>query len=133
MGASELAYIAAYDPAQFVAIHDEIFASFNEARRPAWRRELATRYGVEFALEDTHTHEIVKSIADTGMEYERTSDRFTYGIRSTPTMIINGRMIIGTLPYEQMRAIFQDLVDEHEGRSRFIEQWVPPKARKVKR
>ena len=94
---------------------------------------MATRYGVEFALEDTHTHEIVKSIADTGMEYERTSDRFTYGIRSTPTMIINGRMIIGTLPYEQMRAIFQDLVDEHEGRSRFIKQWVPPKARKVKR
>ena len=132
-GACELAYIAAYDPAQFVAVHDEIFANFNLARRPEWRRELAVRYGVEQAFSDPVTHDIVKSIADTGMEYESTSDRFTYGIRSTPTMIINGRMIIGTLPYEQMRAIFQDLVDEYEGRPRFIEQWVPPKARKIKR
>jgi hypothetical protein len=67
------------------------------------------------------------------MEYEKTSDQFSYGIRSTPTMILNGRMIIGTLPLEQMRAIFQDLVDQYEGRSGFLEQWVPPKARKVKK
>jgi uncharacterized membrane protein/protein-disulfide isomerase len=132
-GACELAYIAAYDPAQFVAIHDDIFSNFNAARRPEWRQELAMKYGVEQAFDDPVTHDIVKSIADTGMEYEKTSDKFTYGIRSTPTMIINGRMIIGTLPYEQLRAIFQDLVEEHEGRSRFIERWVPPKARKVKR
>jgi hypothetical protein len=91
------------------------------------------KYGVEQALSDPVTHDIVSSIANTGMEYERTSDEFTYGIRSTPTMIINGRMIIGTLPYEHMRAIFQDLVDEYEGRSQFIEQWVPRKARKIKR
>jgi uncharacterized membrane protein/protein-disulfide isomerase len=132
-GACELAYIAAYDPAQFVAIHDEIFANFNFARRPEWRQELAMKYGIEQALNDSVTHDIVSSIANTGMEYERTSDEFTYGIRSTPTMIINGRMIIGTLPYEHMRAIFQDLVDEYEGRSQFIEQWVPRKARKIKR
>ena len=132
-GACELAFIAAYDPAQFVAIHDEIFANFNAARRPEWRQELAMKYGVEQALSDPVTHDIVSSIANTGMEYERTSDEFTYGIRSTPTMIINGRMIIGTLPYEHMWAIFQDLVDEYEGRSQFIEQWVPRKARKIER
>jgi protein-disulfide isomerase len=132
-GACELAYIAAYDPAKFVSIHDEIFAHFNEARNPEWRQELAVKYGVEGAFDDPVTHDIVRSIVNTGMEYEKTSDQFSYGIRSTPTMIINGRMIIGTLPLEQMRAIFQDLVDEYEGRSRFLEQWVPPKARKVKR
>jgi uncharacterized membrane protein len=132
-GACELAFIAAHDPASFLAIHDEIFANFNEARRPEWRQELAMRYGVEQALNDPVTRDIVQSIANTGMEYEQTSDEFTYGIRSTPTMIINGRMIIGTLPYEHMRAIFQDLVDEYEGRSQFIEQWVPRKARKVRR
>ena len=132
-GACELAFIAAYDPAQFIFIHDEIFSNFNLARRPEWRQELAMKYKVEQALSDPITHDIVESIANTGMEYEKTSDEFTYGIRSTPTMIINGRMIIGTLPYEHMRAIFQDLVDEYEGRSRFIEQWVPRKARKIKR
>jgi len=132
-GACELAYIAAYDPAKFVAIHDETFANFNAARRPEWRQELAMKYGVEEAFNDPVTHDIIRSIVNTGMEYEKTSDQFSYGIRSTPTMIINGRMIIGTLPLDQMRAIFQDLVDEYEGRSRFIEQWVPPKARKIKK
>jgi uncharacterized membrane protein/protein-disulfide isomerase len=132
-GACELAYIAAYDPAKFVALHDEIFANFNQARNPEWRRELAMKYGVEQAFGDQMTHDIVQSIINTGMEYEKTSDRFSYGIRSTPTMILNGRMIIGTLPLEQMRAIFQDLVDQYEGRSGFLEQWVPPKARKVKK
>lgn len=132
-GACELVYIAAYDPAKFVPIHDEIFANFNAARRPEWRRELAMKYGVEEAFNDPMTHDIVRTIVNTGMEYEQTSDQYAYGIRSTPTMIINGRMIIGTLPLEQMRAIFQDLVDEWEGRSRFIEQWVPPKARIIKK
>jgi len=132
-GACELAYIAAHDPAQFLAIHDELFANFNAARNPEWRLELARRYGVEEALHDPATQEMVRTIIDTGVEYEKTSDQYAHGIRSTPTMIINGRMIIGTLPYEQLQAIFQDLVDEYEGRTRFIEQWVPPKARKVKK
>jgi protein-disulfide isomerase len=132
-GACELAYIAAHDPAQFLAIHDELFANFNAARNPEWRLELARRYGVEEALHDPATQEMVRTVIDTGVEYEKTSDQYAHGIRSTPTMIINGRMIIGTLPYEQLQAIFQDLVDEYEGRTRFIEQWVPPKARKVKK
>ncbi len=132
-GACELSYIAAYDPAKFVEIHDEIFANFNDARNPEWRQELARRYGVEEALNDPATQDLVQTVINTGMEYAQTSDRYAYGIRSTPTMIINGRMIIGTLPYEQMRAIFQDLVEEYEGREEFIEHWVPPKARKVKR
>ena len=52
-----------------------------------------------------------------------TSDQYAHGIRSTPTLILNNRMIIGTLPYEQLRAIFQALVDEHNGQG-FIENWV---------
>lgn len=128
-GACELSYIAAYDPSQFLAIHDEIFANFNAARNPEWRKELAMRYGIEGALEDPYTHELIQRVMNTGTEYEKTSDRFDYGIRSTPTMIINGRMIIGTLPYEQMQAIFQALVEEQEGGQRFIENWVPKKAR----
>lgn len=132
-GACELSYITAYDPARFLEIHDEIFANFNDARKPEWRQELARRYGVEEALSDPITQDIIQAIIYTGTEYAQTSDRYTAGIRSTPTMIINGRMVIGTLPYEHMRAIFQDLVDEYEGRQEFIEHWVPPKARKIKR
>lgn len=132
-GACELAWMAAYDPALFVTVHDEIFANFNNARDPQWRRDLALRYGLEAALQDPAVREMVRTITNTGMEYEKTSDKYAHGIRSTPTMIINGRMVIGTLPYEQMRTIFQALLDEAGGGKSFIENWVPPKARKVKR
>lgn len=132
-GACDLCYMAAYDPAQFLVLHDEIFANFNQARRPEWREELARKYGIEAALDDPYTQDLVRTIVNTGTEYDRTSDDYSYGIRSTPTMIINGRMVIGTLPDEHMRAIFQALIDEAQGGSRFIENWVPLKARRVRR
>jgi uncharacterized membrane protein/thiol-disulfide isomerase/thioredoxin len=127
-GACELIYYSAADPEQFLDIHNDIFANFNTARsNPEWRKELAKRYGVYELAQDPSVREMVDIIVDTGKEYEKTSDKYDYGIRSTPTMIINGRMVIGTLPYEQMRAIFQALVDEHEERKNFIENWVPTK------
>jgi len=123
-GACDLSYMAAYDPARFAALHDEIFAHPREAKDPAWRAEFARRHGVEAALTDSATRALVYRIMRTGAEYERTSDRFAAGIRSTPTMILNGRMLIGTFPYEQLRAIFLALVDEREGGGRFLENWI---------
>jgi len=122
-GACEVSYMAAYDPAKFPAMLDELFANTRAARAPEWRAEFAKRHGVEAALEDQPTKDLVHRLIRTGAEYEKTSEKFSHGIRSTPTMIINGRMVIGTLPVEQLRAIFQALVDEAEGR-RFMENWV---------
>ncbi len=123
-GACELSYLAAYDPEKFPAIIDEVFANFEAAKTPEWRADLARRYGVESATTDSATIEIVARQIATGAEYEKTSDQYEHGIRSTPTMIINNRMVIGTFPYEQLRAIFQALVDEAEGEGRFMESWV---------
>jgi protein-disulfide isomerase len=124
-GACDLSYMAAYDPDKFLQIHDEIFASFTSARNSEWRNELAKKYQVEDALNDETTKEIIKRIINTGREYEKTSDRYAHGIRSTPTILLNNRMIIGTLPYEHLRAICQALVEEYEGGKKFIENWVP--------
>ncbi len=124
-GACDLALIAAYDPSKFQAIHDEIFANFQSAKTPEWRQALAKRYGAEAALADPNTQALVKSIIATGAEYEKTSDKYAHGIRSTPTLIINNRMIIGTLPYAHLKAIFQALVEEREGGKKFLENWVP--------
>ncbi|MBU1339946.1 MAG: thioredoxin domain-containing protein [Acidobacteria bacterium] len=129
-GACELTAIAAYDPARFVEIHDEIFANFNLARNPGWREDLARRFGAEGAADNPYTMTLIQTIVETGREYEKTSDQYDHGIRSTPTMILNGRMIIGTLPYEHLQAICRALVEEHEGGRRFIENWVPGKARR---
>ncbi|MFC1545433.1 vitamin K epoxide reductase family protein [Gemmatimonadota bacterium] len=124
-GACDITLIAARDPSKFVEIHDEIWANFRSARNPDWQQALAEKYGVEDALTDPATQDIVHRIIETGREYEKTHERYSHGIRSTPTMIINNRMIIGTLPYEQLRAIFQALVDEAEqgGPKQFIENW----------
>ena len=124
-GACDLAYLAAYDPAQFKAIHDEVFAHIRDARDPAWRQALAKKYGVEAALADEATRTQVQRILNTGAEFEKTSDKYDHGIRSTPTMIINGRMVIGTLPYEQLHALFEALVDESHTGTGFLERWVP--------
>lgn len=136
-GACDLSYMAAYDPAKFNAIHDEIFENFAKARNPEWRAQLARKYGVEGALADPATRELVQRIINTGAEYEKTSDRYAHGIRSTPTMIINNRMVIGTLPYAQLKAIFESLLTEGKepGQGRFLENWVdfrPTKKQKKK-
>lgn len=131
-GACELTYIAAGNPERFAEMHDEIWANFASRKDPAWRAAFAKKYGAENAPNDPAVRALVKRIIDTGAEYEKTSDKFSHGIRSTPTMIINNRMIIGTLPYEHLKAIFQALVEEHEGGpKKFIENWVAP-ARKKK-
>jgi uncharacterized membrane protein/predicted DsbA family dithiol-disulfide isomerase len=128
-GACELSYLAAHDPEKFKAIYTEVFANLRDARDPEWRAELARRHGVEAGLTDARTHERVRQLIGTGAEYAPTSGKYAHGIRSTPTMIINGRMVIGTLPYEQMRALFGALVDEAATGTGFLEQWVPARER----
>ncbi len=122
-GACEITYMAAHDPSQFKAIHDEIWESWPEPRDPEWRQEMAQRYGVTEGPTDPETQALVHALIQTGKEYERTSEEFSYGIRSTPTMILNGRMIIGTLPYEQLKAIVEAILRNAEGGDRFLESW----------
>ena len=132
-GACDLSLMAAYDPAKFKAIHDEIFENFQKAKNPAWRAEMAKKYGIEAALTDPATQELLQRIINTGAEYEKTSDKYAHGIRSTPTMIVNNRMIIGTLPYAHLRAIFESLLSDggQTGASgRFMENWVDTRPKK---
>jgi len=125
-GACDLSLMAAADPSKFLAIHDEIFENFQKAKTPEWRAALAKKHGVESALTDPAVQDLLGRIIATGAEYEKTSDKYLHGIRSTPTMIINNRMVIGTLPYAHLKAIFQSLLDESAapGEQRFIENWV---------
>lgn len=126
-GACELAYIAAYKPENFAQIHHEIFSNFDQAKSPEWRRDLAHRYGADSALTDASTQKRVLDIINTGAEYDKTSDKYAHGIRSTPTLIVNNRMIIGTFPYEHLRAIFKAVEQRKSANGKtgqgFIENW----------
>ena len=123
--ACDLSFMAAFDPNKFLAIHNEIFDNFSKVRDTDWINNLAQKYGVEDALTDENTIKIVTDIINTGKEYKSTSDQFTFGIRSTPTMIINERMVIGTLPKVQLRAILQAILDQKskDEKTGFIEDW----------
>ena len=133
-GACDISLMTMYDPSKFLQIHDEIFSNFQDAKKPEWRQALASKYGVEAALTDKKTKDLLQRIITTGVEYEKTSTQYAHGIRSTPTMIINNRMVIGTLPYEHLKAIFQALVQESEGGpKKFIENWVVPPKKAVKK
>jgi protein-disulfide isomerase/uncharacterized membrane protein len=124
-GACDLAYIAAHQPDRFREVHDEIFANFGRARDAGWRADLARRFTAEAAVSDSATIQTVHALIRTGAEYAQTSSQYAHGIRSTPTLLVNGRMVIGTLPYAQLRAILQAALDEETGRGRnFIENWV---------
>lgn len=123
-GACEVAYMAAAaGPDKFAAMHDELFANYNSAKRnPEWRKQFAQQKGVESAMMDVALQQQVRQIIETGAEFDKTSDKYSHGVRSTPTLIINNRMVIGTFPYEQLRAIFQALVNKREQRQ-FMENW----------
>jgi uncharacterized membrane protein len=122
-GACEVAYIAAYRPDRFRAIHDEIHAAGDAVRDATWRQDLARRYDAEAAGADSATRATVHRLIATGAEYARTSDRYAHGIRSTPTTLINGRMLIGTLPYDHLRAIVLVLLAETGTGQWFLENW----------
>jgi uncharacterized membrane protein len=126
-GACELSYmLAGARPGDFAPMLDEVFENMEAAKTASWRGAFARRWGVEEASADPGIRERVHRLLRTGTEYGKTADEFAYGIRSTPTMIINNRMVIGTLPFDQLRAIFQALVDQAErGGSGFIENWEP--------
>jgi len=124
-GACEASYMLAADLEHFPERLDEIFTNMRAAEAPEWRADFAARYGLEGAADDPELCDVVDRLIRTGAEYEKTHEDFAHGIRSTPTMIINNRMLIGTLPKEQLRAIFQALVDEYErGSDAFMESWV---------
>ncbi|MCL7963715.1 MAG: thioredoxin domain-containing protein [marine benthic group bacterium] len=124
-GACELSYMAAHEAELFPEVHRRVFENFEAAKKPEWRSALAHELGLEGAVNDSVTRSIVHRLIQTGREYEQTSDQYSYGIRSTPTMIINNRLVIGTFPDAQMRELFQALIDEAEGGERtYLENWV---------
>ncbi|HEY0304390.1 MAG TPA: thioredoxin domain-containing protein [Longimicrobiales bacterium] len=126
-GACDLSYMMAARPDSFRALHDEILENMDSAKTAGWRTRFASAHGLEAALSDSAIQSRVHTLIQTGAEYPPTSPKFAHGIRSTPTLIVNRRMIIGTLPLPHMRAILQSLVFAAQAeRSSFIESWINP-------
>ena len=114
-----LAAWAAWDQGKFWEMHDLLFEKAPELDRPALD-ELARELGLDMARfkksmdDQTHLPELQKNL-DKIHELD---------VWSTPTIIINGRIIKGAQPYENYRKIIEEALSQssqRKGRSSILE------------
>jgi protein-disulfide isomerase len=100
--ACDAAMIAACDPAKFVEVHDEIFAN-QDRLESGVLNDIAKKHNMNGCLErEDLKNTIIQSI----------NQATKFNIKSTPTIILNGKKIEGTIPNTQFFAIFNEILSE---------------------
>lgn len=98
--ACDAAMLAACDEKKFVSLHDEIFANQDKLQSGVLA-DLAKKYELNGCLEnETIKNRVIEAI----------NQGTKYNLKSTPTIIVNGRKIEGTIPNNQFFAIFEDIL-----------------------
>lgn len=100
--ACKASYLAACDPVQFVKIHDYIFenqSNLSNENLKKWE----TQFGLKDCFESESIQEEVQKSMKVGEQFK---------LKSTPTIIINGRKIEGSIPTVHLRAILKSLIKE---------------------
>jgi len=98
--ACSAAYLAACDEKIFPEMHDEIFAN-QEKFKSNVINDLAKKHNMESCL----TNEEVKNKVITAINAAT-----QFSLKSTPTIIVNGKKIEGSIPSGQYFAIFEDIL-----------------------
>ena len=98
--ACDAAYVAACDEKKFAEVHDEIFAEQDNFKKGAIV-DIAKKHGLENCLSSDDIKNKVISLINA-------ADQFN--LKSTPTIIVNGKKIEGTIPSGQFFAIFEDIL-----------------------
>ncbi|MFY7993946.1 MAG: thioredoxin domain-containing protein [Bacteriovoracaceae bacterium] len=97
--ACDAAMIAACDESKFAVVHDEIFA--NQDKIADAILSITNKHGLKNCLENAELKNKVAVSINAASKYN---------LRSTPTIIVNGRKIEGSIPNAQFSAIFDDLL-----------------------
>ncbi len=98
--ACDAAYIAACDEKKFEEVHDEIFAN-QDKLASGILTDIAKKHELNGCLTNTDIQNKVIQAINQGTKYN---------LKSTPTIIINGKKIEGTIPSRQYFAIFDDIL-----------------------
>ncbi len=98
--ACSAAYLAACNENKFPEMHDEIFAN-QEKFKSNVINDLAKKHNMESCL----TNEEVKNKVITAINAAT-----QFSLKSTPTIIVNGKKIEGSIPSGQYFAIFEDIL-----------------------
>lgn len=100
--ACDAAALSACDEKKFAEVHDEIFANQGKLGQGELTN-IAKRHGLDKCMADPENmNKIIASI----------NQSTKYNLKSTPTIILNGRKIEGTIPSVQFFAIFEDILNK---------------------
>lgn len=98
--ACDAAVIAACDEKKFPEVHDEIFANQDKLEQGVLR-DIAKKHNLTNCFDNTEIKNKVIEAINQGTKYN---------LKSTPTIIVNGKKIEGTIPNRQFFAIFEDIL-----------------------
>ena len=98
--ACDAAMLAACDEKKFLEVHDEIFANQDDIKNGVLAK-IAEKHNLKGCLDnEANKNKVIQTII--------AGDKF--GLKSTPTIILNGKKIEGTIPSGQFFAIFEDIL-----------------------
>ncbi len=98
--ACDAAMLAACDEKKFPELHDEIFAN-QEKLKSGVLVEIANKHDLKGCFDNTElTNKVITAI----------NQGTKFNLKSTPTIIVNGKKIEGTIPSNQFFAIFDDIL-----------------------
>jgi protein-disulfide isomerase/uncharacterized membrane protein len=98
--ACDAAYLAACDTKKFAEVHDDIFAN-QDKFKTGILADLAKKHGLETCIgNEENKNKVISAINGAAQ----------FNIKSTPTIILNGKKIEGTIPNGQFFAIFEDIL-----------------------
>ena len=100
--ACDAAALSACDPAKFLEVHDDIFAN-QEKLASGILNDLAKKHDLAGCIDNKENMNKVIEAINQGTKYN---------LKSTPTIIVNGKKIEGTIPNRQFMAIFEDILSE---------------------
>jgi protein-disulfide isomerase len=98
--ACDAAILAACDPSKFLEIHDEIFERQRELENGALT-DIASKHGLTACKDKEDIKNTVIGLINHGSKFN---------LKSTPTIILNGKKIEGTIANSQFFAIFDDIL-----------------------
>jgi uncharacterized membrane protein len=98
--ACDAAAVAACEQSKFPEVHDEIFARQEKIEHGALA-DIMKKFDLKGCLENKELmNKVIESI----------NQGTKFNIKSTPTLIVNGKKIEGTVPNTQFFAIFEDIL-----------------------
>ncbi len=101
--ACHAAYLAACDKEKFAEVHDYIFehqSEINRANIKSW----TAKFGLsEKCFENKNVQDQIQQTLNAGEQYS---------LRSTPTIIINGKKLEGLVPFVHLKAILNSLLNK---------------------